>query len=79
MVFQKNNFIIFLKNYWMHDSSFSFDAPWQKIIFLLEACPDLTWTEDFDTPSFLLRNAHNSAFAFPSSGGAETAIFIEVP
>lgn len=63
----------------MQDSSFSFDAPAQKTIFLLEACPDFIWTEDLDIPSFLLKNAHSSALALPSSGGAETAILIEVP
>ena len=63
----------------MQDSSFSFAAPEQKIIFRLEACPDFNLTEDLGIPSFLLRKAHNSAFAFPSSGGAATAILIEVP
>lgn len=63
----------------MQDNSFSFDAPTQKTIFLLEACPDFTCTEDLDIPSFLLKNAQSSALALPSSGGAATAILIEVP
>jgi hypothetical protein len=63
----------------MQDSSFSLDVPEQKIIFLLEAWPDLIWTEDLEMPSILLRNAHNSAFAFPSSGVAATLILIDDP
>lgn len=63
----------------MQDSSFSFDAPEQKMIFLLDECPDFIWTEDLEISSFLLKNAHSSALALPSSGGAATVILIEVP
>jgi hypothetical protein len=54
-------------------------SPSTSTTFSRPLSPFTTRTADLGTPSFLARNAINSAFAAPSTGGAVSLIFTESP